>query len=493
MLMIKRLFTYNLYIVSLLLLTQCGIPDIKNAIQENEAPRIFPDYTDIIIPPNIAPLNFKIEEEGNKYLVCIQGEHGNDITFYQSSPEIKINQKKWKALLADNKGGNLLIEVSIRKEDNKWYHYLPITNKIANETIDPYLYYRDIVPTNSLWNKMAMHQRDLESFREYKLFDNQRIDNNCMNCHTFNQNNPKEMLFHVRGNNGGTVIYKDGELKKMSFPTLQAASTGAYCNWHPSGKIIAFAMNKIKQNYYLSGYGDKMKEVYDTESDIVFYDVENNQIFTDTLLTSANRENLPAWSADGNHLYFITAPPYIINQPNEEILYSLMQASYDIEANRIGNPELLVSSGEIGGSISFPTTSPDGKYMFFCVADFGYFPVNNKSADLYLINLDTKEYYKPDINSNESESYVTWSDNSRWAVFSSRRLDGMTSKPFVCHIDEHGKTSKPFIIPQKDPCYYKTDHRNFSRPELLTEKLDLTFSDLNDIIFSAPITAKTPN
>lgn len=481
----------SLNIISLLLLTRCGVPDIKDAVQKSEMPQIFPDYTDIIIPPNIAPLNFKIEEEGEKYLVHIRGEMGEEITIYQLDPAIKINQKKWKAFLTDNKGGVFSIEVNVRKGD-KWYRYVSITNKIAGETIDPYLYYRDIVPTNSLWNKMAMHQRDLESFKEYKLFDNYRIDHNCMNCHTFNQNNPKEMLFHVRGNNGGTVIYKDGELNKMTFPILQTALTGAYCNWHPSGKMIAFAMNKIKQNYYLSGHGDKMKEVYDTESDIVFYDIEKNEIFTYPQVSSDMRENLPAWSADGKYLYFITAPPYVVNQPNEEILYSLMQAGYDMDTNQIGDPELLISSDEIEGSISFPTTSPDGKYMLFCVADFGYFPVNNKSADIYLMDLSTKEYYKPNINSSESESYITWSNNSRWFIFSSRRLDGLTSKPFICHIDGNGNVSKPFIIPQKDPDFYKTDHRNFSRPELLREKLELGFGDFSDVIFGEAAVAELP-
>ena len=32
---------------------------IKSA---NRLPRIFPDYTNILIPPNIAPLNFKVLE-----------------------------------------------------------------------------------------------------------------------------------------------------------------------------------------------------------------------------------------------------------------------------------------------------------------------------------------------------------------------------------------------------------------------------------------------
>lgn len=297
------------------------------------------------------------------------------------------------------------------------------------------------------------------------------------------------MLYHIRGNNGGTVIYKDDELKKINFPLSQVISSGAYCNWHPSGEIIAFAVNKIKQNYYLSGYGDKMKEVYDTESDIVFYNVKDNQVFTSPQISSGMRVNLPAWSADGKYLYFITTSPYVVNQPNEEIRYSLMQASYDINTHQTGAPEVLVSAEDINGSISFPTASPDGKHLFFCVADFGYFPVNNKSADLYLMNTQTKQFYKPDINSNESESYITWSSNSRWFIFSSRRMDGIASKPFICHIDENGNISKPFVIPQKDPGYYQTDNRNFSRPELLKEKLQLDFKDFSDVIFNEPIEA----
>jgi len=87
-------------------------------------------------------------------------------------------------------------------------------------------------------------------------------------------------------------------------------------------------------------------------------------------------------------------------------------------------------------------------------------------------------------------AYISWSGNSRWFVFSSRRLDGMTSKPFICHIDKNGTISKPFIIPQKDPYYYKTDHRNFSRPELLKEKSELTFSDFSNVIFNEPEAAK---
>ena len=473
----------------IVLLSACtSQPPVVDFIQEGRVPVLFPDYAGILIPPNMAPVNFSIQEEGESYLARIYGIKSGEIIIRRSDKNIYIPEDKWKDLLEKNKGGKLYISIAVER-NNKWYQYKTIENTVSIDSIAPYLYYRDIPPTNSLWNKMAMHQRNLQSFDEYELFDNFRIGHNCMNCHTFNRNNPQEFLFHVRGNHGGTVFYRNGELSKVSFPVPELLSDGAYCNWHPNGKIVAFAVNKIKQNYYLSGYGDKMKEVFDLESDIIFYNTEDNTVSSFPQIASAERENLPAWSADGEKLYYVSAPPHVANMLNEEIVYSLMEVPYDIRNNRLGEPKMILSSEEIGGSISFPTLSPDGRYMLFCVADFGYFPVNNKSADIYLMDLETGEYRKPDINSEESESYVSWSGNGKWFVFSSRRLDGMTSKPFFCHISEDGTLSKPFILPQKDPLYYTIDHRNFSRPELINNKVDVSFKDLSKTIYSEPAMA----
>jgi hypothetical protein len=448
------------------------------------APQLFPDYAAITLPPNLAPANFAIREEGDRFRVRIYGDAGEEIVLRLSGKNVCIPEKKWRNLLRENKGGKLSIAVASER-DGRWYQYQTIENEISADAIDPYLYYRDVVPTNSLWNKMAMRRRNMESFREEKLIDNYRIGHNCMNCHTFNRNNAREFLFHVRGTNGGTVLYRDGKLSKIDFPFAQAA----YGNWRPDGKLVAFAVNEIKQNYYLSGYGDKMKEVFDLQSDVVLYHTESNTILSFPQIASAERENLPAWSADGQTLYYVSAPPYRDNMANEEMLYSLMNVSYDMQNNRMGKPEQLLSPDEAGGSVSFPTPSPDGRYMFFCVADFGYFPVNNKSADLYIMDLATGAYRKPDINSDESESYVSWSSNSRWIVFSSRRLDGMTSKPFLCHVSPEGILSKPFILPQEDPDYYRTDHRNFSRPELIRNRVDIGFRKLRKAIYSTPATA----
>lgn len=460
-----------------------SIPEIGSFESINRLPGIFPDYSGITVPSNLAPVNFLVKEPGEQYLIRISASKGKEIKVFQKSPEIRIPEDEWKQMLAENQNDSISVDV-YTSQNGSWRRFKTIKNRISGDQIDPFLYYRDIVPTNSFWNQMAMHQRDMESFKETEIINNYRTDHNCVNCHTFNQNNPDQMLFHVRGKHSGTVFYNQGKLTKINLKTPKTLSAGAYCSWHPSGKIVAFAVNKIKQNYYLSGYEHKMKEVFDLASDIILYNIEKNTVYSFPQISSPERENLPSWSPDGKYLYYTQAKKYVTDMPNEENLYSLMKVSYDIENNTMGQPEVIISGEEIKKSIAFPTISPDGRFMLFCAVDFGYFPINNKTSDLYLMDLQIGKYYQPDINSEESESYVSWSNNSRWFVFSSRRLDGMISKPYLCHIDAQGNLSKPFILPQEDPLFYTIDHRNFARPELLKKKFGLDFADLKEVIFS---------
>jgi hypothetical protein len=479
---------FILCIAILVIISKFSVPHIRDFKQTNEYPGIFPDYSNIVLPPNIAPINFEIKETGSRFLVKLYSKNGTAITLSLKNPVVKIPVNSWRRLLSDNIDDSIKIDIYAKQAD-KWVKFKTINDFVSEDKIDPFIYYRDISPTNSLWHEMAMHQRDLECFKEYEILNNSRTDHDCMNCHTFWKNDPNRMLFHIRAEHSGTVFYNNGKLTKINLKTPGMLSAGAYCSWHPNGKLVAFATNRIRQNYYLTGYEKKMKEVFDFASDIVIYDVEKNTILTFPQIASKMRENLPCWSPDGKYLYYTCAKERVVDMPNEEDLYSLMRISFDADNNIMGKPETVISSEETKKSIAFPTISPDGKFMFFCMVDFGYFPVNNKSSDLYLMDMLTNKYHKPDINSDESESYISWSSNSRWFVFSSRRLDGVTSKPFLCHIDSQGNTSKPFILPQEDPFFYTINHKNFARPELIKNKFNLNFGDLKEVIFSKAVQA----
>ena len=70
------------------------------------------------------------------------------------------------------------------------------------------------------------------------------------------------------------------------------------------------------------------------------------------------------------------------------------------------------------------------------------------------------------VNSNNSDTYHTFSSNSKWVVFASKRDDGLYGKPYFFHIDNDGNTTKPFALPQRYPDFYDNCLKSFNIPEL---------------------------
>ena len=85
---------------------------------------------------------------------------------------------------------------------------------------------------------------------------------------------------------------------------------------------------------------------------------------------------------------------------------------------------------------------------------------------------DGKTYPLSEANSAEGESYHSWSSNSRWLVFSSRRIDGLYTRPYLVHIDENGTSGKPFVLPQKDPDFYSRFMFSYNIPEFVKGKVE---------------------
>jgi hypothetical protein len=54
--------------------------------------KVQPDYAGSVIPPNIAPLNFIIQQEGAGYFVRIYSEKGNPIEIFSRKPTILTAQ-----------------------------------------------------------------------------------------------------------------------------------------------------------------------------------------------------------------------------------------------------------------------------------------------------------------------------------------------------------------------------------------------------------------
>lgn len=442
--------------------------------QINELPPIYPDYADATIPATIAPLNFSVR--GTEKACAVFQAEGYAFSVYASDGTFSIPDSDWEKLLASAVGKQVEVSVLIEEKEG-WKAFLPFHIRVSPDPIDPYIVYRLIDPGYQLWGKMGIYQRQLSSFKQDPILENRLTDNNCMNCHSFCMQDPDKMLFHVRAKYGCTVLIDGDKTETLDTNTDKTISSLVYPSWHPSGKYVAFSVNATTQNTHPV----HRTEVYDKASDVVVYDVEKQTIVTTGDLFSKHRfETFPTFSPDGKFLYFCSAPAMKMPDGLKELRYSLCRIPFDPQNRTFGSTVDTIYRADIEQrSILFPRVSPDGKFLLCTTTAYGTFPIWHKDADLCMFDLKTGERISTEeVNSPDTDSYHSWSSNSKWVVFSSRRLDGLYTRPFIAHVGENGILSKPFLLPQQSTDYYTFLTQSYNIPEFVKGKVKTNIYEL---------------
>jgi hypothetical protein len=461
--------------------------------------KIRPDYTDTVIPPNIAPLNFIILEPGTKYIAKIHSANGKAFSVSSRNGKIKIPLRPWRSLLQANRGGKLLFELYVKDEHGNWSRYQRIENTIARQNIDSHIAYRLIKPIYNFWRSIGVYQRNLENYDESLILHGKSIGDGCVNCHSFLKNSPDYMFIGTRSDRYGSaaICLRNGQIEKIG-------TKFGYTAWHPSGRLAAFSLNKVRQLFHT--FGMETRDVLDLDGGMAYYNIESQIAKTVPGLTEKDLlETYPEWTPDGKYLYFCSAPILWENRnkmppPNYKLVkYELRRISYDIQTDQWGQPQTVLSADDTGLSILLPRISPDGRFLLFCMCEYSCFPVYQPSSDLYMMDLETGKYRKLPINSEYSESWHSWSRNGRWIAFSSKRLGGLFTRTYLSYIDENGEAYKPFIMPQKDPAFYDSFLKTYSVPELIVAPVEVSHNAIGraarnpkKIEVDIPITAATP-
>lgn len=464
--------TNRLLLLLVIIVCSCTQSRITPEVQTDKPVSIFPDYTGVTFPSNIAPPNFRIQEDGEEFYTEIGSKDKAYITLRNSQSSVIIPPDRWKELTEQIAGNTFYIRICIF-QNGKWTQYPDITNVIAHSAIDPYLVYRLLYPGYELWNQMGIYQRDLTSYEETPLIENQSIEKGCLNCHTFCRNSPETMMIHIRGELGGTLIYRKGTINRTEVKAPGMGNSGAYASWHPGGRYLAFSVNEIQQ--YFHSTGPKAVEVSDSESDLVILDTETNSLITDSAIYGEKwMETFPTWNPAGNMLYYCRSKAIDKKTPLDSIRYDLYRIPFHVEDESFGTPECVFNASETGKSISFPRISPDGKFLMFTCSDYGNFSIWHPESELYLLNLATNNIRNmEEVNSNNVESFHTWSSTGEWFVFSSKRLDGLWAHPYIASFNcQTGTAGKPFILPQEDPDFYLDFTKTFNLPELITKPVE---------------------
>ena len=371
---------------------------------------------------------------------------------------------------------------------------------------------------------MGIYERDLSTFDERPLIENTQFEG-CVNCHSFNRGNPADMSLHIRGPHSATLLRhsqssslssippSDGRSSLSSIPppnrratpftayntkTPETLGLCVYPYWHPSGRYIAYSTNTTRQLFHSAD--PNRIEVFDEASDLQVYDVEKNELLLSPLLKQDSiYETYPVFSADGRSLYFCAAVEneelkmkneefpsghgagsnneaaadssfFILHSSLNDLRYNLCRIDFDPATGTFGNRiDTIVNAASQHKSISFPRPSYDGRFLCYTLSDYGQFCIWHHEADLYLLDLATGVSRLMDgANSEDTESFHNWSTNSRWLVLSSRRDDGLFTRPYFCHVNADGVVSKAFMLPQRNPRrFYRDRFFSFNVPEFI--------------------------
>lgn len=414
-------------------------------------PGMTPDWRGVTVPCNIAPLNFRYT--GSVPAGVTTTFKSGEAAIRVRGREVRPDPREWSALLAS--GSDITVSSSAFSE--------PWTIVVSRDSIDRWLTYRLIEPGYEVWDRVEIMERDLSTFDERPLSSWKNTDNSCMNCHIHKGSNS---MFYLRGRKGGAILNRDGNVEKLSLKNDRMISSTVYGDLHPDGRWGVFSTNIIIPGFHTEAL--RRLEVYDTASDLAIADFDSRRMLTPAPLCDAGKfETFPCFSADGRSIYYCSADTTGFSKSVECLKYSLMKVSFDPRTGATGRPEIIWDGPAHNASVCHPKASPDGKWLLFTIADYGTFPIWHRECDLAMLNLQTGEFADlSEVNSDRSDTYHSWSSNSRWFVFASKRGDGQYGKPYICHVAADGTCGKPFPVPQEDPLHYNKTLKSYNIPDL---------------------------
>ncbi|MCQ2051017.1 MAG: hypothetical protein MJY74_02280 [Bacteroidaceae bacterium] len=475
--------------ICLIFCTACtNIPDCYTDISGN--PEIFPDNINVTIPCNIAPLAFCYKEQAEKYITSISS--GNT-EYIVKGRNVVIPAKKWNKL---KDSSNQITITSYVQKNGQWNAYKSFSYFVSADTIDKYLSYRLIPPGFENFNELKLIVRDLESYGEREFYSNRYLQEpgkaQCMNCHYFRNYKTDQMQIHVRQYLGGTMLFNNGNVRKINLKNDSTISNGVYTAWNPKYDYIAYTTNSTFED--LHNMDHNLIEVLDDASQLILYDINQNTVS----MVSSNKNTLacyPVWSTDGKRLYYtLSHMPYSgSDEPgmkttyfynhSSEIHYDLMYKDFDPETKKWGKEVKVIDAAKLGKSITLPRVSPDGRYLMFSMGTYGVFHIWHHESDLYLLDLETGTYNSiASINSNYAESYHSWSSTGNWVVFSTRREDAGYTRLYIAHHNGDGTFDKPFALPTKNPQHSTFLMYSYNIPEFSIEDIPYTAKELAKMV-----------
>lgn len=482
-----------LILTSFLILSSCTSNKVpSNAESVNEDIYIYPDIKDVTVPQCIAPLNFFIENSCEDAVVELRTEKGDVIIESAQNNKITFSPKEWKKFIS-NLNNESITYTPYLKKNGKWFKYNSFSTNVLNEPIDSFVTYRLIEPSYMSTGQVGLFQFDLTTGTERTIIrrcknitSESLIGQSCVNCHSAQKGNPQNKLFYYRGKEGGLILTYNGEIKKINTKVDGMYCSTTYPAWHPALPFIVFSENDVYQDF--PTLSSAKTEFFDRRTDLILYDIQSNEIFV--VGATKQKETNPTWEPNGEYLYYAVSDssmnPMVFPQDEyPKLKYDIARVKFDPTSKSFSSPEIILNVTKDSKSATFPRISPDNKFLLVNISEYGASPHTHVDADLYAMNLETKEFFEcTNANSPESESYHDFSSRSNWFVFYSRREDGNYGRAYISYLDSTGKCTKPFQLPHQNPLMDRERLKLYNMIEFSNSSVKFNESDFYDVIWN---------
>ena len=431
-------------------------PTVYQARQPSRLLRIFYPPNGAVFPPNLCQPCVEWEDKVNDLWQITVGISGTSRqwSFVTAQHRWWFPLKLWHTIQKEAVKRDAWIQVKgIRQKLNGSIQASkPVHFRISPWPADEAVVYRLVAPLFIPRKTPDTFVRDIRSFRVRTFLSAHR--KYCFNCHTFSSKTGTSGKLGIQSRYmaGGSYelpvyfgVYDIEEERGYKIRLPFGIQMTTYMAWSPEGKKLAFSANQ--QLVTLSPVVYETQFAGEATSDIAIYDLLRNTTY---LLPGASTpdslEIYPWWTPDGEAIVYSSVPAGL--HP-AQVRYDLRIIPFN--DGKGGISRAISGASQNGKSNYYPRFSPDGKWFCFTKSDGG--SLIKSSSDLFLLPGDLEgPARRLECNADfAADSWHSWSSNSRWLVFASKRDDGVFARLYLTQIDDEGHASPAVRLPVKNP------------------------------------------
>lgn len=473
-----RLF---LVITALIALSGCQTEQEKaEAVFSNEpAGQLAIEYPldETLFPSDIVAPKFVWEDktEGvNTWKVLMRFQDGKEnLEFLSSEDTWQPSEQAWTDIKHRSMASNAELAVIGMNDDGDILSSNTIRIATSTDPVSDSIFYREVPlpfieavqdPSQIRWRFGSVDSQE----RPKIVLDNLPV---CGNCHSFSDDGQTLGLDVDYGNDKGGYalldVKEDMVLNDEKIITWsdykredEEQTFGLLSQVSPDGRYV---ISTVKDRaVFVATPGIEYSQLFfPIKGILVVHDRETGEY---TALKGADDpayvQSNPEWSPDGKYVVFTRAKAYekpsIANaksvllsdkdvpeftEDGEPYKYDLYRVPFNNGKGGVAEP--LKGASENGKSNFFAKYSPDGKWIVFTQAE--NYMLLMPDSELFIIPAEGGEARRLRANTDNMNSWHSFSSNSRWLVFSSKANTPYTQL-FLTHIDEDGNSTPPVVL-----------------------------------------------